>query len=86
MSIHPNRYKKYVLMGGYITSKSDGDTHWIGADQLCQLYGLNQNLCFFCDPRLESTIYGINMGKMIVLGPRFHGDYKEHLEAMERSK
>lgn len=31
---------------GYVTSKTDGDRHFIGYMQLCRLYGLNPNTAF----------------------------------------
>lgn len=84
MSIHPNMYKKYVLMGEYIRSKSDGNVSWIGAHELCNLYGLNPNLCFFCDSRLESTYRGIDMKRFTILRPLYNGDYKEYLSGVQK--
>lgn len=71
--------KKYALYPGTVRSKSDGDQHYITADQLCRLYGVRMNECMIVMPRY----YGNPMyrqfieraEKLIPLRPRYSGDY-----------
>jgi hypothetical protein len=37
--------KKYVLHPGHVTSKNDGDRHFISSKQLMWLYGVSPDLC-----------------------------------------
>lgn len=67
--------KKYILMGGNIRSKNDGQIHFISANKLCELYGLNQDECFFCDERFPATYRGIRSEDLTILYPNYEGDY-----------
>lgn len=40
---------RYVLHPGYVTSKNDGDQHFIGGPRLAQLYGVDIRQCVFGD-------------------------------------
>lgn len=70
-----NKEKKYLVIGGKIISKSDGDEHYIGALRLCELYKVNPNECQLIEennPRsrtVDQTKYEI------VLKPRYDGNY-----------
>lgn len=68
--------KKYIIVPDTVRSKSDGDIHYIGAGQLIRLYGVNPTECVVADHWNKVSwlkrIYGQNM---IVLRPRYHGDY-----------
>ena len=64
--------KKFAIHPGYITSKNDGDRHFISYNQLIKLYGANPNECFewvkgHADVKLWDDY--------IHLKPRFDGDY-----------
>ena len=62
--------KKYLVIPGWITSKSDGDRHYISANKLIRLYGVDRRECVvfqdgergFCD-------------SLIKLEPDYNGDY-----------
>lgn len=41
--------KKYRCLGGFITSKSDGDRHYIESHKLPELYKINPAECIFYD-------------------------------------
>lgn len=70
--------KKYLLLGGYIFSKNDIDSHFISAKKLQELYNLSLNECILANK--ESDLDGIDYTNLIILQPRFLGDYKECLE------
>lgn len=63
--------KKYSLHPGWITSKTDGQQHFIRADQLVRLYGVKREECFVWNE------YGSNQEKAgtIALHPRYDGNY-----------
>ena len=62
---------RYVLHPGYITSRSDGDRHFIGGPRLAQLYGVSVRDCVFGDmPDYREQPTDVH------LRPRFDGKYK----------
>lgn len=68
--------KKYIVIGGLVTSKSDGDEHYIhyiSPEMLCRLYKVNPNECYLFrnshDPLIDT------LPKLPLLTPRYHGDY-----------
>lgn len=61
----------YAIYPGAVTSKSDGQMHWVDARQLVQLYGVPPQQCAVVD--LRNT--GRDTYNLIPLHPRFDGDY-----------
>ena len=70
--------KKYLLLGGRLYSKNDTDTHYISAKKLQELYNLPINECILANN--ENDLNGIDYDNLIILQPRYSGDYKEYLE------
>ena len=87
---------RYVLVADFVHSANDNDVHWIGVNQLIQLYKIDRRdvIARFRAPtelgnmsrhdmtrallRLEDDIR--KLGKnVIVLEPRYLGDYEEYL-------
>lgn len=66
--------KKYALVPGWITSKNDRQEHFIGAAQLADLYKVKMSECVVVqsDEDLEMVK---RKGELVLLGPRYHGDY-----------
>lgn len=61
---------RYVLHPGYVTSKSDGQEHFIGGPRLARLYGVDMRQCVFGD------VSGYREQKGDVhLRPDYHGNY-----------
>jgi hypothetical protein len=64
--------KKYVLVGGLVRSKTDGQIHYVSAHRLARLYMLDKRECYFVDgaewPPLPSDLTR--------LFPRYDGDYR----------
>jgi hypothetical protein len=64
---------KYAVHPGYVTSKTDDDRHFIGAEQLMELYGVSPADCVVipwdhpAPARLDGRIH---------LYPRYNGDYE----------
>jgi len=70
--------KKYIVLPGYVDSKNDGERHYISAQQLIDLYGVNIKLCVIVPYGSEHRPRGYSeeqFNSMIKLYPRFHGDY-----------
>ena len=71
---------KYVVCPGKVTSKNDGQEHYIGPMQLMRLYGVDSRECEIYEPapwwpqsyyqEAEKRQQG-----MIRLYPRYDGDY-----------
>lgn len=63
---------KYLVVPGFVISKNDGDRHWVSAQQLCRLYGVNPREC-------EVVTHPENYrgdDSPTVLRPRYDGDYR----------
>ncbi len=74
--------KKYLLLGDTIPSKYDNDEHFISAQQLKEAYRLDPRECIFSIAGKDGELSrrGINLdADLIILRPRFDGDYLEHL-------
>jgi len=72
--------KKYVCVGGYVVSKSDGDRHYINADKLMRLYGLSPSNCDRVEEKDEFLYWrqfnpDCAYGRPIKLSPRYDGRY-----------
>lgn len=60
----------YVLHPGYVTSRNDGDRHFIDASRLARLYGIPLRDCL-----RMSQVPARDLGKVVHLYPRFDGNY-----------
>lgn len=60
---------KYVIHPGFVLSKQDKDTHYIGYSQLIALYGVDPRNCELYSPMFN---YG---SEYVHLHPRFDGNY-----------
>jgi len=61
---------RYVLHPGYVTSKNDGDQHFIGGPRLAKLYGVDMRQCVFGDvPEYREQEGDVH------LCPDYHGNY-----------
>jgi hypothetical protein len=62
--------KKYLICPGWITSINDGDRHFITADELIRLYGVDRAQC-------QIAKDGVKYPKeMIRLAPNMDGKYR----------
>jgi hypothetical protein len=57
---------KYWVKPGYVKSKNDGDTHFINARQLMELYNVNPSEC---------VVNPANPEGLIILEPSYEGNY-----------
>jgi len=64
--------KKYLILPDWVRSMHDGQEHFISADELVRLYGVNKAECQVCRSTLHSRI---SPPGLIVLRPRYDGDY-----------
>lgn len=65
--------KKYIVIPGEVRSQNDGDIHFISAQQLIHLYGVDPKECKIVT-RGEAEIRGF-FGDWIFLFPRQDGNY-----------
>lgn len=68
--------KKYLVFPNHVKSKYDGDEHYIGFIQLCNLYKVNPKECINMDrydPR--KGFKEIENRNYIALTPRYDGNY-----------
>jgi len=74
---------KYIILPGWIRSKSDRQLHFITHDMLIHLYGLNRDECI-----IINNIYLLTLSNkykhLPILEPRYNGDYKSHLEQINK--
>jgi len=66
---------KYLLLPGYVTSKTDGEEHYIPASQLIRLYGVSGRECVVWYEDRSGPIPSI-YDHLIPLRPKHHGDYE----------
>lgn len=66
--------KKYVCIGDFVISQSDGQLHYISAVMLPKLYQVSPQECIFTCEDME-TIMGLELEKYTILRPRNDGNY-----------
>lgn len=64
----------YVLVPGYVTSKNDGDIHYINARRLRRLYGVDPAECIEA-PTGPGAERWEPPTDAVYLHPRYDGDY-----------
>lgn len=80
--------RRYIVHPGWITSRADGDRHFIRAGQLIRLYGISINECLVCAhcqgrkmlPCMASTPGYVD------LWPRYSGDYTRPNQSPDAGK
>lgn len=82
---------KYLVFGGTVRSKTDGDEHYINCSQLLALYKVNPADCRLCEGRnfedscrREALIR--TFPKAIILRPQYDGNYDNHAELCGKVK
>ena len=68
---------KYVVHPGFVLSKQDKDTHYVGYNRLVALYGVDPRNCELYNPAFN---YDNEPDNYIHLYPRFDGNYKLSLQ------
>ena len=77
--------KRFVLHPGEEKSKKDGQIHFIGAQQLADLYGVHLLNCYVVDYKRPETYRGIDFSdksKLIHLYPQYH--YEEYKKMKDK--
>ena len=67
---------KYAVFPGKIRSKSDGDIHYISAEKLIRLYGVDPKECLIISDDRDLQRQRHRIDGLVQLHPRYHGDYK----------
>lgn len=66
---------KYVCIGGYITSRTDGQRHFISAHELPALYSVYPYECYFAENDQSPILQGLRLEDLTILRPRSNGHY-----------
>lgn len=69
---------KYLLLGGWITSRYDGDDHYIPAKQLAKLYSVDPAECVMINQPIRyehEEFIRLNKDNYTILRPRSDGNY-----------
>ena len=74
--------KRFLVCPGYVHSRNDGDRHWISADRLIDLYGVDPRECVIANRGLTWA----DEKSLIRLTPRYSGHYREHLENLIKDR
>lgn len=72
----------YVVLPGYVTSQNDGDRHYITAERLIELYGVDPRRCIVVDRSRPHMAQGIHwsLADLPQLKPRSDGNYTTPLD------
>jgi len=68
--------KRYLVVPGWVRSRVDGDRHWIGAERLMRLYGVDPAECVISRGGM------VGRHELRLLIPRADGRYRESLEEL----
>lgn len=73
----PKLRKVYLVIGDNVTSKTDGDRHYVNAHTLMRLYGLSMQECYLAESHDKVAIeqYQRHELDLIILQPRYDGNY-----------
>ena len=74
--------KKYLVFGGEVKSKTDGDIHYISPSRVAELYELDPRECVFVDIRRRETFLGYD--GLISLFPLNSGRYKQIAKLLKK--
>ncbi len=61
---------KYLVVGGWVRSKNDGDWYWVSPVHLVRLYRVPRSECILVDKE-----GGLFIPNLEILTPRHDGDY-----------
>ncbi len=73
---------KYLVIADYVTSKNDGQRHFITCNQLMQLYAVHEEECICAESSVRGVYsppleyYQKRYGPLTILRPRYDGDYR----------
>jgi hypothetical protein len=70
--------KKYIIIGGRVISRFDGQEHFIHASRLCALYGVNTDECYLLNEEsAEDNLRLESLPRLPILRPRHDGEYNQ---------
>lgn len=70
--------KKFLLVPGYVISRSDGQLHYVGVGALCRLYGVSLAECIVADIHgtWKLLLSEFEVTCLVRLAPRDDGQYR----------
>lgn len=74
---------RYLVIGGDVFSRSDGERHYVSARRLVALYRLDIRECVLADEGdfwppgyRPPQLLGVDLWTLVILRPRADGDYR----------
>jgi hypothetical protein len=72
---------KYVILPGYVRSRTDNDLHYVNSSMLIALYKVDPKECVIlgldCTQEERLDVFDLaKKEKLIFLGPRYDGNYQ----------
>lgn len=78
---------KYLVIGDWIRSENDGQRHYVNADRLVNLYGLDPKDCKKIESYKPMATRGLDFTNFRhVLYPLHNGKYREHIEKLNNAQ
>jgi hypothetical protein len=71
----PYAMKKYIVVGGMVRSRNDGEDHFVSAPRLCELYQVKREECYFVSEGDLRFLRDELLEGMTILRPREDGKY-----------
>ncbi len=75
---------RFAVIPSRITSKSDGDRHYVSASDLVRLYGLQLGEYVVVEP--SDPHFDIKTDGLIELWPLYNGNYREFIASIREHK
>lgn len=67
--------KKYIVVGGWVTSATDGDRHWVSGLRVARLYRLRPDQYYLASGSVDAVFNSNYPDDCIILKPRYDGNY-----------
>lgn len=67
--------KKYIVVGGWVTSRNDGERHYVSAEKVARLYNVDPRECYLASGPLDALYNSNYPDDCIILSPRYDGNY-----------
>lgn len=68
--------KRYLCIGGTVSSRYDGERHYVSPRRLAQLCGVHPAECVMAHNSRDPILWGADRTRYVVLRPRYDGNYR----------
>ncbi len=67
---------RFMIVPGWIFSRTDGDKHWVSADELMRLHRIHPGECVIFNEDID--VFRNHADPLITLSPSSDGKYKDY--------